>query len=137
MRKDKTMRHAGEVCKCGKNRACWCQILIGCLLLPVLSVTQSLASNERQNQDPIPTHDSIEMDPTPREANPDPLQEIPRLNRLAESCCKQGRYAEAESLYRKAIGLSESTFGQNSETAGLLNNLALILRSQAKYGEAE
>ena len=139
MRKDKTMRHAGEVSICGKNRAYWCQILIGCLVFPVVSVTQSLASNERKNQDPIPTHDSVERDPTPGEdvTNPDPLQEIARLNRLADRCSKQGRYGEAESLYRKAIGISESTFGQNSETAGLLNNLALILRSQAKYQEAE
>src|SRR5512134_672340 len=138
MRKDKTMRHTGEVSIC-KNRVCWWHILMGCLLFPVVSVTQSLASNERKNQDPVLTRDSVERDPAPGEdvTNPDPLQEIARLNNLAERCSKQGRYGEAESLYRKAIGLSERNLGKSLETAGLLNNLALILRSQAKYGEAE
>ena len=47
------MRHAGEVSICGKNWAYWCQILIGCFVFPVVSVTQSWASQERMNQDPF------------------------------------------------------------------------------------
>src|SRR4030095_5929464 len=133
------MRDAGEVSTRTRSRAYWCKILIGCLVFPIVCVTRSWASNEQKNQDPVSSHDSIEQDSQQGEdvTNRDSLQEIARLNGLAERCSKEGRYGEAESLYQKAIGISESTFGHNSETAGLLNDLVLTLRSQAKYGEAE
>ncbi|NEQ86641.1 MAG: CHAT domain-containing protein, partial [Moorea sp. SIO2I5] len=50
----------------------------------------------------------------------------------------QGRYGEAEPLYRQALALRKKLLGQDHpDVATSLNNLALLYLSQGRYGEAE
>ena len=50
----------------------------------------------------------------------------------------QGRYAEAEPLYRKALSINEKMLGEDHpHTALSYNNLAYNLYDQGKYAEAE
>lgn len=43
----------------------------------------------------------------------------------------QGKYAEAEPLYRRALAIQEKTLGpEHPKVAASLNNLAGVLRSQ-------
>jgi tetratricopeptide (TPR) repeat protein len=51
---------------------------------------------------------------------------------------KQGRYEEAEPLYKQALGIRERVLGpDHPDTAGSLNNLALLYNNQGRYEEAE
>jgi len=60
------------------------------------------------------------------------------LNNLAFLYYSQGKYAEAEPLYRQALEIMEKVFEPNhSKVATFLNNLALLYYSQGKYTEAE
>jgi CHAT domain-containing protein len=50
----------------------------------------------------------------------------------------QGRYAEAEPLYKEALQLSEKVLGkEHPSTLSYVNNLALLYQSQGRYAEAE
>ena len=50
----------------------------------------------------------------------------------------QGRYGDAEPLYRRALAISEKTLGaEHPDTATSLNNLAGLYRAQGRYGDAE
>jgi tetratricopeptide (TPR) repeat protein len=50
----------------------------------------------------------------------------------------QGRYAEAEPLYLRALALTEAALGNDHATTGTsLNNLALLYQDQGRYAEAE
>jgi tetratricopeptide (TPR) repeat protein len=60
------------------------------------------------------------------------------LGRLANLYYSQGRYGEAEPLYRRALAISEKQLGKNHpDVATSLSNLALLHKSQGRYGEAE
>ncbi len=51
---------------------------------------------------------------------------------------QQGRYSEAETYAKEALRLGTEEFGLNdSSTATLLNNLALLYQAQGHYAEAE
>jgi tetratricopeptide (TPR) repeat protein len=57
---------------------------------------------------------------------------------LAGLYYSQGRYAEAEPLYRRSLQIREQQLGaEHPDTATSLNNLALLYRSQGRYAEAE
>jgi tetratricopeptide (TPR) repeat protein len=59
------------------------------------------------------------------------------LNNLASLEHAQRKYANAESLYRRSLDLSEKIFGPESpKLAGVLNNLGNLLQEQARYSEA-
>ncbi len=50
----------------------------------------------------------------------------------------QGRYSEAEPLYKQALAIRKQQLGDNhADTATSLNNLALLYQSQGRYSEAE
>ncbi len=50
----------------------------------------------------------------------------------------QGRYAEAEPLYRRSLAIREKALGpDHPDTAVSLNNLALLYGNQGRYAEAE
>jgi CHAT domain-containing protein len=50
----------------------------------------------------------------------------------------QGKYAEAEPLYKRSIEISEKALGpDHPDVAAALNNLAELYRAQGKYAEAE
>ena len=50
----------------------------------------------------------------------------------------QGRYADAEALYKRALAIAEKALGQDHPDVGTtLNNLARVHRNQGKYADAE
>jgi CHAT domain-containing protein/Tfp pilus assembly protein PilF len=60
------------------------------------------------------------------------------LNNLALMYCYQGRYAEAEPLYRRSLQIWEARLGQDHpDVATCLNNLASLYDNQGRYAEAE
>jgi tetratricopeptide (TPR) repeat protein len=60
------------------------------------------------------------------------------LNNLASLVRAQGRYAEAEGLYRQALDISRATIGEvHPDYATNLSNLAGVVRQQGRYAEAE
>jgi CHAT domain-containing protein/tetratricopeptide (TPR) repeat protein len=60
------------------------------------------------------------------------------LASLADVYWRQGKYAEAEALYKRAVVIREKVLGKDhSGVADYLNNLGLILNDQGKYAEAE
>src|SRR5258708_8689225 len=62
----------------------------------------------------------------------------PRVDNLALLLSNEGKYGEAESLYRRALDIRENALGErHPEMATSLDNLALLLSNEGKYGEAE
>ena len=60
------------------------------------------------------------------------------LNNLAFLYQAQGKYAEAEPLYKRSLAIWEKALGpQHLHVATSLNNLALLYKTQGKYAEAE
>ncbi len=50
----------------------------------------------------------------------------------------QGRYAEAEPFYERALAIREKALGEeHPHVAQTLNNLALLYATQGRYAEAE
>jgi tetratricopeptide (TPR) repeat protein len=60
------------------------------------------------------------------------------LNNLAILYESQGRYTEAELLYRRSLAIREKQLGVDNPHVGTsLNNLAVLYESQGRYTEAE
>ena len=60
------------------------------------------------------------------------------LNDLARVYQAQGKYAEAESLYQRALVINEKALGpEHPHTVNNLNDLAVLYKYQGKYAEAE
>jgi len=60
------------------------------------------------------------------------------FNDLALLYYKQGRYAEAQSLFERALAISQRVLGEeHPDTARNLNNLALLYQGQGRYAEAQ
>ena len=60
------------------------------------------------------------------------------LNNLAVLYTEQGRYAEAEPLYKRALAIDEKALGpDHPDVATALNNLAGLYDDQGRYAEAE
>jgi tetratricopeptide (TPR) repeat protein len=60
------------------------------------------------------------------------------LNNLAVLLWATNRLAEAEPLYRRALGIDEKSFGpEHPNVARDLNNLAELLRATNRLAEAE
>ncbi len=60
------------------------------------------------------------------------------LNQAGYYLKKRARYAEAESLYRRALAIGEKTLGPNHpEVAIAVNNLAALLKATNRLAEAE
>ncbi len=60
------------------------------------------------------------------------------LNNLADLYRLQGRYAEAEPLYKRSLEILEKALGaEHPDVATSLNNLAEVYRAQGRYAEAE
>ncbi|MGC8645901.1 MAG: tetratricopeptide repeat protein, partial [Thermoplasmata archaeon] len=57
---------------------------------------------------------------------------------LAELYRKQGKYPEAETLYKEALEIRIRSLGSNHpDVANTKNNLALLYYNQGRYSEAE
>ena len=60
------------------------------------------------------------------------------LNNLALLYDTQGKYAQAEPLYQRALAIDQKTLGpDHPDVATSLNNLALLYYNQSKYAQAE
>ncbi|NEX12732.1 MAG: hypothetical protein C1942_08635 [Prosthecochloris sp.] len=60
------------------------------------------------------------------------------LNNMGSYYHGRASYAQAEPLYRRALGIDEKVLGlEHPGVATDLNNLAGLLKAQGKYGEAE
>ena len=60
------------------------------------------------------------------------------LNNLAERYKEEGRYADAEPLYKRALAIREKALGpDHPAVAQLLNNLADLYTAQGRYADAE
>ncbi|MEE8176619.1 MAG: tetratricopeptide repeat protein, partial [Acidobacteriota bacterium] len=60
------------------------------------------------------------------------------LNNLAGLYNSQGKYAEAEPLYRRALAIAEAILGpEHPNVAPGINNLGALYLAQGKYAEAE
>ncbi len=60
------------------------------------------------------------------------------LNDLARLYESQGRYAEAEPLYKRSLAIREKALGpDHPDVAAMLNDLAVLYASQGRYAEAE
>ena len=71
-----------------------------------------------------------------REANPPDA--LPLLNHLAAGHDAGGEYAQAASLYQRALALQERALGPNHpEVATALERLARMEHARGAYGQAE
>jgi CHAT domain-containing protein len=69
---------------------------------------------------------------------PDHLQVGRFLNNLAALYRAQGRYTEAEPLYKRALAIDEKALGPDHPDVGRdLNNLARLYDARGRYAEAE
>ena len=60
------------------------------------------------------------------------------LNNIALVYSTQGKYSEAEELYKRALAIREHSLGESHpDVAQTLNNLARVYRDQGRYGDAE
>lgn len=60
------------------------------------------------------------------------------MNNLEVLLDSQGKYSEAEPIFRQALALSEKVLGtDHPNTLISMNNVALLLTSQGKYNEAK
>ena len=60
------------------------------------------------------------------------------LNNLANLYQAQGRYADAETLYKQSLAIGEKVFGpDHPDVARSLNNLAAVYHDQSRYADAE
>jgi CHAT domain-containing protein/tetratricopeptide (TPR) repeat protein len=60
------------------------------------------------------------------------------MNNLAFLYKEQGRFKEAEPLFKQCLVVAEKIYGlDHPEVAGILNNLALLYRDEGRYAEAE
>lgn len=66
------------------------------------------------------------------------VKEAKSLSILGEKYFNQGKYAEAEPLYKQSLKIMEKALGpHHPEVGNTLNNLAALYRAQRKYAEAE
>ena len=60
------------------------------------------------------------------------------LNELARLDEAQGKYGEAEKLYKRSLQIRETALGPNhTDVSASLNHLAILYQEQSKYSEAE
>jgi len=63
---------------------------------------------------------------------------LPEDHNLAELYKFQGRYSEAEPLYKQALAINKRSLSEDHlSLATYLNNLALLYNSQGRYSEVE
>ena len=60
------------------------------------------------------------------------------MNNLAHLRSAQGRFAEAEVLYLRALGIQKRLYGERDPSVAItLDNLAMLQVSLGRYAEAE
>src|SRR5207249_5051867 len=65
-------------------------------------------------------------------------RQLSKLNASADRQRIQGRYAEAEALFQRALALATESFGpKHLAVASVLNNLAVVYKYSGRFDEAE
>ena len=78
------------------------------------------------------------MADTEKTLGPEHPDTLTSVNSLAGLYRAQGRYAEAESLYKRGLADTEKALGpEHPDTLRSVNNLGLLYQEQGRYGEAE
>ena len=73
-----------------------------------------------------------------KKLGPDHANVAISLNNLAQLYDKQGRYTDAEPLYKRSLAIFERVLGpDHPDVAQALNNLAELYRAQGRYSDAE
>ncbi len=104
--------------------------------LPKKEGDESSAANFDRHLERYRTHKPWRMNEP--EGGPDHPTTDTKLNNLAELYRAQGKYAEAEPLYKRALAIRENALGpHHQDVATSLNNLALLYRAQGRHAEAE
>ena len=86
----------------------------------------------------LPAQGSIRTSVRQLSKGPDHPDVAQSLNNLATLYHDQGKYAEAEALYFRALAIREESLGPNHpDVATALNNLAALYESQDREAEAE
>jgi len=63
---------------------------------------------------------------------------VTRLNNLALLYAQQGKYAEAEPLFKRALAIDEKALGpEHPDVAAIAERLALVLRKLGRKSEAK
>ena len=63
---------------------------------------------------------------------------IATLNNQAELYKEEGRYADAEPLYKRVLAINEKARGPDHPSVALaLNDLAELYKEEGRYGDAE
>ncbi|HJU15371.1 MAG TPA: CHAT domain-containing tetratricopeptide repeat protein [Stellaceae bacterium] len=76
--------------------------------------------------------------PRPATAADSASAEANSLNRQAVALYREGRYAEAEPLYKRSLAMREKALGpEHPDVAASLNNLAELYEAEGRYTEAE
>jgi tetratricopeptide (TPR) repeat protein len=66
------------------------------------------------------------------------VEEAAQLNQKALQLYEQGRYADAEPLYKRSLAISEKALGpDHPEVAFSMNDLAEVYEKQGRYADAE
>jgi CHAT domain-containing protein/Flp pilus assembly protein TadD len=86
----------------------------------------------------VPSNTSAQMQRAPVSGESGDLEEAYRLNEEALKLYQQGKYNQAESLYKRSLEIGEKALGSNHpDVATSLNNLAGLYYSQGNYSAAE
>ena len=65
-------------------------------------------------------------------------RDFAKLSNLARRLGAEGRFAEAETLCKRALAIAENVLGRHDpDIATILNNLAFIYHNQNRFAEAE
>jgi hypothetical protein len=66
------------------------------------------------------------------------LDEAARLHQQASELYQQGRYADAEPLFKRSLEIREKSLGtDHTDVAISLNSLAILYHAQGRYADAE
>ena len=66
------------------------------------------------------------------------VEEAAQLNQQAIQLYQQGRYADAEPMFKRSLVIQEKALGHNHpNVASLLNNLAELYEAQGRYADSE
>jgi CHAT domain-containing protein/tetratricopeptide (TPR) repeat protein len=100
-----------------------------------LSLDQQASEEEKISLD---DHSSPETEETLSPAAVKDLQEALQLVQLASQLVGQGRYSEAESLYKRSLAIRERALGPNHpDVAQSLSDLASLYELQGRYVDAD
>jgi tetratricopeptide (TPR) repeat protein len=99
-----------------------------------------LGSQIKEVEELIDEHRAVmrELDQRTEASGVSSVAQAETLDKQAGRLFEQGKYAEAEPLFKRALAIFEKAIGaDHPKTAARLNNLAELYKAQGKYADAE